>query len=72
MLCPSKPCVLQVCLPMSTDANIPLSLAIPSLCLGVCEGGGMHTREEWLVKKSYHLGLAVGIETVLALTTEEN
>ena len=57
--------------PMSTDANIPLSLAIPSLCLGVCEGGGMHTREEWLVKKSYHLGLAVGIETVLALTTEE-
>lgn len=56
---------------MSTDANIPLSLGIPSLCLGVCEGGGMHTREEWLVKKSYHLGLAVGIETVLALTTEE-
>ncbi len=57
---------------MSTDANIPLSLGIPSLCLGVCEGGGMHTREEWLVKKSYHLGLAVGIETVLALTTKEN
>lgn len=60
------------CVSMSTDANIPLSLGIPSLCLGVCEGGGMHTREEWLVKKSYHLGLAVGIETVLALTTEEN
>ena len=53
---------------MSTDANIPLSLGIPSICLGVCEGGGMHTREEWLVKRSYHLGLAVGIETVLVLT----
>lgn len=56
---------------MSTDANIPLSLGIPSICLGVCEGGGMHTREEWLIKSSYHLGLAVGIETVLALTKEE-
>ncbi len=59
-------------IPMSTDCNIPLSLGIPSICIGVCEGGGMHTREEWLVKKSYHLGLTVGIETVLALTTEEN
>ena len=55
---------------MSTDCNIPLSLGIPSLCLGVCEGGGMHTREEWLIKESYHQGLAVGIETVLALTEE--
>ncbi len=57
---------------MSTDANIPLSLGIPSICLGVCEGGGMHTREEWLVKHNYHLGLSVGIETVLTLTMEEN
>ena len=55
---------------MSTDANIPLSLGIPSICLGVCEGGGMHTREEWLVKHTYPLGLSVGIETVLALTKE--
>ena len=60
------------CVSMSTDANIPLSLGIPSICLGVCEGGGMHTREEWLVKKSYHLGLAVGIEVLLALTKEKN
>ncbi len=59
-------------LSMSTDANIPLSLGIPSICLGVCEGGGMHTREEWLVKHNYHLGLSVGIETVLALTKKEN
>lgn len=58
--------------PMSTDANIPLSLGIPSICLGVCEGGGMHTREEWLVKKSYHLGLAVGIETILTFTKENH
>ena len=57
---------------MSTDANVPLSLGIPSICLGVCEGGGMHTREEWLVKKTYPLGLAVGIETVLTLTEKEN
>lgn len=32
----------------STDCNIPLSEGIPSVCLGVCAGGGCHTREEWL------------------------
>lgn len=32
----------------STDCNIPLSLGIPSICLGVCVGGKCHTREEWL------------------------
>ena len=32
----------------STDCNIPLSLGIPAICMGVCTGGGCHTREEWL------------------------
>lgn len=32
----------------STDCNIPLSVGIPAICLGVCVGGKVHTREEWL------------------------
>ena len=32
----------------STDCNIPLSLGIPSVCLGVCTGSGCHTRSEVL------------------------
>ena len=32
----------------STDANMPLSMGIPSICMSVCEGGKCHTREEWL------------------------
>lgn len=54
----------------STDCNIPLSLGIPAICVGVYEGGGAHTREEWVKRESMIPGLAVGIETVLALTEE--
>lgn len=54
----------------STDCNIPLSLGIPAICIGVYEGGGAHTREEWVKKDSMISGLAVGIETVLALSAE--
>ena len=32
----------------STDCNVPLSLGIPSVCMGVCVGAGLHTREEVL------------------------
>ena len=32
----------------STDCNIPLSLGIPSICMGVCRATGVHTREECL------------------------
>ena len=32
----------------STDCNIPLSLGIPAVCIGVCRATGVHTREECL------------------------
>lgn len=54
----------------STDCNIPLSLGIPALCIGVYHGGGMHTREEWVERTSLPIGLAIGIEVALALTEE--
>lgn len=52
----------------STDCNIPLSLGIPAICIGVYRGGGAHTREEWIEKISILSGLEVAIKTAFALT----
>ena len=45
----------------STDCNIPLSLGIPAICVGVNMHKGVHTREEWVDKKSMVTGLKVAI-----------
>lgn len=42
----------------STDANIPISLNIPSVCIGVTVGDGAHTLEEFLHVTPIGLGLA--------------
>ncbi len=55
----------------STDCNIPLSLGIPAICIAVCDGDGIHTREEWLRKSSLPQGLFVGIKSIIALLKEE-
>ena len=49
----------------STDCNIPLSLGIPAVSFGVCDGGGAHTREEWIETDSLELGLNIALETAL-------
>ncbi len=49
----------------STDANIPHSLGIPAVCVGVYQGGGAHTTEEWLLKESIKSGFAIGMELIL-------
>ena len=49
----------------STDCNIPLSLGIPAVCVGVYQGGGSHTREEWVIKESFKPGLRVSMELIL-------
>jgi tripeptide aminopeptidase len=42
----------------STDANIPLSLGIPALCIGAGgQGGGAHTTAEWYRSAGRDLGL---------------
>jgi len=41
----------------STDSNIPLANNIPSVCIGACNGYGVHTREEYLDINSLDLGL---------------
>ena len=52
--------------PGSTDCNIPLSMGIPSLCLGTYEGSGAHTREEYIVIDSLMQGYKVGFQMVLS------
>ena len=54
----------------STDCNIPLSLGIPALCIGVYNGGGWHTREEWIEKASLPIGLEAGIKMIEAIIKE--
>lgn len=50
----------------STDCNIPLSLGIAAICVGVNYHNGAHTREEWVDKASMVLGLEYAIELGLA------
>jgi acetylornithine deacetylase/succinyl-diaminopimelate desuccinylase-like protein len=42
----------------STDCNIPLSVGIPSVCLGLCVATGAHTRTETLYLSSLPQGSA--------------
>lgn len=54
--------------PSSTDCNIPLSMGIPAICVGAYEGGGEHTREEWVEKASLEKGLEFAIRIAKKLT----
>ena len=49
----------------STDCNIPLSMGIPSVCIGCCVGEGAHTREEYIEKESILPGLMVACDLIL-------
>lgn len=49
----------------STDCNMPLSLGIPAVSFGVCDGGGAHTREEWLEVASLRTGLRIALDSML-------
>lgn len=43
----------------STDCNTPLSMGVPAVCLGLCEGRGAHTRGEWLEIDSLPAGAKI-------------
>ena len=49
----------------STDCNIPLSMGIPSLCLGTCLGGGAHTKGEWIELSSLPAGCRIAAAFVM-------
>ena len=52
----------------STDANIPLSLGIPAICIGIVEMHGQHTREEYMRISNYRTGLDLGYDYILKTT----
>jgi tripeptide aminopeptidase len=41
----------------STDANIPLSLGLPAICIGLTTGGGAHTTREYILTQPLAQGL---------------
>jgi tripeptide aminopeptidase len=41
----------------STDANIPLSLGFPAICVGLTQGGGAHTVDEYVLTQPVERGL---------------
>ena len=49
----------------STDCNIPMSMGIPSVCVGTVVGGKAHTREEYIEIDSLLPGLKVAAEMIL-------
>lgn len=55
----------------STDCNIPMSLGIPGIAMGVYVGGGAHTREEWVDISSLEKGLEQGIKFPMVLMEVE-
>lgn len=53
--------------PSSTDCNIPMSLGIPAACISVYQGGGNHTRAEWIEKASLPKGLEIALNVITSL-----
>lgn len=51
----------------STDANIAMSMSIPSVSFGISEGKGAHTMEEYIDVNSLELGIRHLVEIVLRL-----
>jgi len=48
----------------STDANIPLSRGLPCVCIGLTNGSGAHTIEEYIQIKPLQLGMEQLVELV--------
>ena len=48
----------------STDANIPLSLGLPAVCIGLTAGSGAHTLKEYILTNPVAQGLKQVLLTV--------
>ena len=54
----------------STDANVPMSLGIPSIAIGAGgDGGGIHTLDEWYANEDGAKGIERALLVVLAAAT---
>ncbi|MBR5309318.1 MAG: M20/M25/M40 family metallo-hydrolase [Clostridia bacterium] len=47
----------------STDCNIPMSVGVPAVTIGVYTGDGEHTREEFIIKESIKEGIEIALKT---------
>lgn len=56
----------------STDCNIPMSLGIPSVCVGSFMGGGAHTRQEYLRADSLKSGLGIALDLALGYCRDDD
>lgn len=50
--------------PASTDCNVPLSMGIPSICVGFIRGGGAHTVGEFIEKQSVIDGFLLALRFI--------
>jgi tripeptide aminopeptidase len=51
----------------STDANVPIGLGIPAVCIGIAEGGNAHRLEEFIRISTIPTGLQQLLLLILAL-----
>ncbi len=56
----------------STDANIPLSLGLPAVCIGLTSGGGAHTTGEFIYTKPLEQGLAQLMDLLRTIGTTDD
>ena len=57
--------------PLATDCNLPLSMGIPSVCIGLVRGGGAHTVNEYIEKDSIEDGFGIIMKFVNSYYTEK-
>jgi acetylornithine deacetylase/succinyl-diaminopimelate desuccinylase-like protein len=51
----------------STDANEPLSRALPAICVGLTTGGGSHSLEEYIDTRPLATGLGALVDLITAI-----
>lgn len=55
----------------STDANIPLSLGMPAVCVGLTDGGNAHRTDEYILPANLSRGMQALLLLTLAAATIE-
>ncbi len=55
----------------STDANVPIGLGIPAICIGIAEGGNAHRLEEFIRTPTIPTGIQQLLLLILALAGYE-
>ena len=53
----------------STDANVAISLGIPAFCIGITQGGRVHTTEEFIYTEPIQHGIAQLVRLCLDVTS---